>query len=116
MGAELVVDLLDQADLIYDAGHDAQMVDVLHFYTWSLPRFVHGSIKYLNSYSYLRNAGDWLKQQQIDTGKREGLTTDEREELRRLRKENKILKEEREVLRKATAFFAAQENNSRRRR
>ncbi len=60
----------------------------------------------------LRN---WLKQQQIDNGKRDGITTDEREELRRLRRENKVLKEEREVLRKATAFFAA-ENNSRRRR
>ncbi len=51
----------------------------------------------------LRN---WLKQEQIDTGKREGITTDEREELGRLRRENKILKEEREVLRKATAFFS----------
>src|SRR3954447_14722912 len=47
---------------------------------------------------------NWLKQQHIDAGKRDGLTTDEREELRRLRKENKVLKEEREVLRKATAF------------
>ena len=36
----------------------------------------------------LRN---WLRQQQIDTGKRKGVTTDEREELRRLRKENKVL-------------------------
>lgn len=61
----------------------------------------------------LRN---WLKQQDIDTGKRSGITTDEREELRRLRRENKILKEEREVLRKATAFFAREENNTRRRR
>jgi transposase len=49
----------------------------------------------------LRN---WLKQRKIDAGKRDGLTTDEREELKRLRRENKILKEEREVLRKATAF------------
>jgi transposase len=57
-----------------------------------------------------------LKQQQIDAGKRNGVTTDEREELRRLRKENKILKEEREVLGKATAFFAAEEKGSRRRR
>ncbi len=47
---------------------------------------------------------NWLKQKQIDTGKRDGLTTDEREELKRLRRENKVLKEEREVLRKATAF------------
>ena len=37
----------------------------------------------------LRN---WLRQQQIDTGKRKGVTTDEREELRRLRKENKFLR------------------------
>ncbi len=37
----------------------------------------------------LRN---WLRQQQIDTGKRKGVTTDEREELRRLRKENKVLR------------------------
>ncbi len=59
----------------------------------------------------LRN---WLKQQQIDTGKRDGIATDEREELRRLRRENKILREEREVLRKATAFFAAEEKDSRR--
>ena len=41
----------------------------------------------------LRN---WLKQQDIDTGKRDGVSTDEREELNRLRRENKILKEEKE--------------------
>ena len=60
----------------------------------------------------LRN---WLKQEQVDTGKREGTTTDEREELKRLRHENKVLKEEREVLRKATAFFAREESKDRRR-
>ncbi len=58
---------------------------------------------------------NWLKQKQIDTGKHDGLTTDEREELKRLRHENKVLKEEREVLKKATAFFAAEENKTRRR-
>jgi len=47
----------------------------------------------------------WLKQDQVDAGEREGLATAEREELRRLRRENRILREEREILRKATLFF-----------
>jgi transposase len=43
---------------------------------------------------------NWIKQAQIDRGERGGLSTEEREELRRLRKENKILREEREILKK----------------
>jgi transposase len=53
---------------------------------------------------------DWVKRAEVDAGKHaagEGpLTTDEREELRRLRRENKRLEMERDILKKATAFFA----------
>ena len=53
--------------------------------------------------------GQWVKQAQADRTKgRTGLTTAEREELTRLRKENRILAEERDILKKATAFFAKQ--------
>ncbi len=50
---------------------------------------------------------NWLRQADLDAGRRnDGLTTEEKQELARLRKENARLREERDILEKATAWFA----------
>jgi transposase-like protein len=51
----------------------------------------------------------WMAQADIDVGRREGLTSGEKEELTRLRRENRVLRMERDLLSRAAAFFA-QEN------
>jgi transposase len=48
----------------------------------------------------------WVHQAEVDAGKRPGMTTIEQEELTRLRRENLVLRQEREILVKAAAFFA----------
>jgi transposase len=55
---------------------------------------------------------NWVKQTDLDAGLRsDGLTTEERAELRQLRRENKRLRMEQEILKKAAAWFARESNS-----
>jgi len=57
----------------------------------------------------LRN---WSKQVDVEAGRREGLSSEDKEELMRLRRRVRVLEQEREILKKAAAFFA-KENGTR---
>ena len=49
---------------------------------------------------------NWMNQADIDAGRRDGLTTEERAELVRLRRANRVLEMENEILKRAAAYFA----------
>ena len=51
----------------------------------------------------------WVRRMEIDTGRREGLTSDERARIKELERENRELRRANEILRKASAYFAQAE-------
>ena len=52
---------------------------------------------------------EWVKKSEIDSGSREGVTSDERERIKALERENKELRRANEILKLASAFFAQAE-------
>jgi transposase len=60
---------------------------------------------------------NWVRQADLDEGRsKDGLTTEEKEEVRRLRRENARLREERDILKKAAAWFAQEATSTPKRR
>jgi len=59
---------------------------------------------------------DWVNRQAVEDGERDGLTQSEREELKALQRENRELRQANEILRKASAFFAAADLDRQRKR
>lgn len=86
----------------YPAAFRAEAVQLVHANGRSLPQLARDLGVHPET---LRG---WVTQAAIDGGRRDGLTTEERTELARLRREVRVLKEEREILKKAAAFFAAE--------
>jgi transposase-like protein len=54
---------------------------------------------------------NWINKAQVDAGEKEGLTSNERSELTKLRRENRRLQMERDILKKAAAWFARESEN-----
>lgn len=59
---------------------------------------------------YDSTLGNWVRQDEVNRGEREGLTSDERERLRELERENARLRMERELLKRAVAFWVRESN------
>ena len=75
-----------------------------HEYASQWKAIVSISAKLDINHETLRN---WVNRAETDAGRRPGLTTDERAEMKRLAKENKELKRANEILKAASAFFGA---------
>ncbi len=60
-----------------------------------------------------QSIANWVAQAEIDDGRKDGLTTDEKAELKKLRSEVRVLKMEKDLLEKAAAFFAAKNTPTR---
>ncbi len=56
----------------------------------------------------VRHPGHWVRRAEVDDGRRPGVTTEERERLRQLERENRELRRANEILKAATVFFAGE--------